>query len=66
MSESLKIAASKLSAWIAPDVAEPVSHANDALSFPEEDQASLGLKILQAGETLTLRMRLDVITRPRA
>jgi len=47
-------------------VAEPVSHANDVLSFPEENWASLGLRILQAGETMTLRMRLDLITRPLA
>lgn len=42
-------------------VAEPVSHANAALNAPEEDWASLGLRVLASGEEMRLAMRLDVI-----
>lgn len=41
-------------------VAEPVTHANDALSNPEEQWAGLGIRILEPGETMQLDARLDV------
>ena len=41
-------------------VAEPVSHANGALSEPEWSWASLGLQMLQPGEEMDLDMRLEV------
>lgn len=41
-------------------VAEPVSHANDALSRPEEEWAGLGIRVLEPGETMELRARIDV------
>ena len=41
-------------------VAEPVTHANDALSQPEEDWAALGIRILEPGEEMELRARIDV------
>ena len=43
-------------------VAEPVSHANAALNAPEDQWPALGLRVLEAGETMSLTMRLDVIT----
>lgn len=44
-------------------VAEPVTHANAALNAPEEQWPDLGLKVLQAGEEMSLPMRLDVSAR---
>lgn len=41
-------------------VAEPVTHANAALNAPEDDWPTLGLKLLAPGETMALRMRLDI------
>ncbi|MBA2771673.1 MAG: aldose 1-epimerase [Sphingomonas sp.] len=41
-------------------VAEPVSHANDALSAPEAQWAELGIRILEPGETMELAARLEV------
>ncbi len=41
-------------------VAEPVSHANDALSAPEADWAELGIRILEPGETMELAARIEV------
>ncbi len=41
-------------------VAEPVSHANDALSAPEAEWAELGIRILEPGETLELAARIAV------
>lgn len=40
--------------------AEPVSHANAALNEPEERWAELGLRVLQPGETMRLRMNLSL------
>ena len=42
-------------------VAEPVSHANAALNAPEAEWPELGMRVLQPGERMELRMRLDVI-----
>ncbi|HEU0135422.1 MAG TPA: aldose 1-epimerase [Allosphingosinicella sp.] len=42
-------------------VAEPVTHANAAMNEPEETWESLGLEVLDPGDTLSLTMRLDVI-----
>jgi aldose 1-epimerase len=42
-------------------VAEPVTHANAALNAPEEEWAELGMRVLEPGETMTLRMRVDVL-----
>lgn len=39
-------------------VAEPVTHANAALNEPEGDWASLGLRILEPGEEMTLEARI--------
>ena len=41
-------------------VAEPVTHANDALSSPEEQWPGLGIRILEPGETTSLHARLEV------
>jgi len=41
-------------------VAEPVTHANDALAAPEGEWSGLGIRILEPGEAMTLRMRIDV------
>ena len=41
-------------------VAEPVSHANDALSAPEADWADLGIRVLEPGESMELGARLEV------
>lgn len=45
-------------------VAEPVSHANDALSAPEADWAGLGIRILEPRETMELAARIEV--RPKS
>lgn len=44
-------------------VAEPVTHANAALNEPEGDWPSLGIRLLEPGETMTLEARIAV--RPR-
>jgi aldose 1-epimerase len=44
-------------------VAEPVSHANAALNAPEAQWPELGMRVLEPGESMRLRMRLEV--RPR-
>lgn len=41
-------------------VAEPVSHANDALSQPEQQWAELGIRVLEPGESMHLDCRLEV------
>ena len=41
-------------------VAEPVTHANAALNAPESDWASLGLRVLEPGEQMHLKMRIEV------
>lgn len=41
-------------------VAEPVSHANDALSAPEAEWPELGIRILEPGESMELAARVDV------
>lgn len=47
-------------------VAEPVTHANAALNEPEEKWPDLGLRVLGAGEEMSLTMRIDVRrSRPR-
>jgi aldose 1-epimerase len=40
--------------------AEPVTHANAAPNAPESEWASLGLKVLEPGETLELKARFEV------
>lgn len=42
--------------------AEPVSHANAALNEPEEQWPALGLRVLEPGEAMRLRMSLRVQT----
>jgi aldose 1-epimerase len=42
-------------------VAEPVSHANAALNQPEERWSSLGLKVLESGETAILDARFAIV-----
>lgn len=42
-------------------VAEPVTHTNAALNEPEERWPELGLRVLEPGETMSLRMMLRVI-----
>ena len=42
-------------------VAEPVSHANAALNAPEEEWEELGMRVLEPGGTMSLRMRVDVV-----
>ena len=42
-------------------VAEPVTHANAALNAPEAEWDDLGLRVLAAGETMRLDLRLEVI-----
>jgi len=44
-------------------VAEPVENANDALSYPEERWPELGLKLLEPGETTSLRTRFELVAR---
>ena len=41
-------------------VAEPVTHANAALNEPEGDWPSLGLRILEPGEEMTLEARIAI------
>jgi len=43
-------------------VAEPVSHANAALNAPESKWPTLGMRVLQPGEAMSLSMRIDVMT----
>jgi aldose 1-epimerase len=43
--------------------AEPVTHANAALNAPESEWPSLGLKMLEPGETMTLDMRVTLVPR---
>jgi aldose 1-epimerase len=40
--------------------AEPVSHANAALNEPEEHWGELGLRVLERGETMRLRMTMSL------
>ncbi|HYD37866.1 MAG TPA: hypothetical protein VEA60_09650, partial [Allosphingosinicella sp.] len=42
-------------------VAEPVTHANAALNAPEEQWPELGLRVLEPGESMSLRMRVDIV-----
>ena len=42
-------------------VAEPVTHANAALNAPESEWTELGILVLDAGESMSLDMRLEVI-----
>ncbi|MDT9598919.1 aldose 1-epimerase [Sphingosinicella rhizophila] len=42
-------------------VAEPVTHANAALNEPEADWATLGLKLLEPGEQMRLRTRIEIV-----
>ena len=44
-------------------VAEPVTHANAALNEPEEKWPELGVRVLDAGESMSLKMRIEVIPR---
>lgn len=39
---------------------EPVTHANAALNLPEEQWSNLGLRVLEPGETIQLRVRFDI------
>jgi aldose 1-epimerase len=41
-------------------VAEPVTHANDAFSHPEERWPSLGLVLLEPGAAMSMRARFEV------
>lgn len=43
-------------------VAEPVTHANAALNAPEEQWADLGLRVLEPGESMSLQMRVDILS----
>jgi aldose 1-epimerase len=44
-------------------VAEPVTHANAALNASEDAWPELGMRVLEAGEEMSLDMRLEVIPR---
>ena len=44
-------------------VAEPVTHANAALNAPEAEWPELGMRILEPGQTLSLDMRLEVVSK---
>lgn len=44
-------------------VAEPVTHANAALNRPESEWSEWGMRVLQPGESMSLEMRLEVITK---
>jgi len=44
-------------------VAEPVTHANAALNEPEDRWPELGIRVLEPGEEMSLRMRVDVVAR---
>ena len=46
-------------------VAEPVTHANDALSASESEWRHLGMQILEPGEEFSLAMRIAVAARVR-
>jgi len=41
-------------------VAEPVTHANAALNEPEDKWAEVGMRVLEPGEEMTLKTRVDV------
>ena len=41
-------------------VIEPVTHANAALNAPEEEWAELGMRVLQPGEEMSLRMLFEL------
>ena len=41
-------------------VIEPVTHANAALNAPEEQWAGLGMRVLEPGAEMSLRMRLEL------
>jgi aldose 1-epimerase len=43
-------------------VAEPVTHANAALNAPEEQWAELGMRVLESGETMSLTMRVELLS----
>lgn len=47
-------------------VAEPVTHANTALNAPEAEWATLGIRILEPGESMSVTMRIEVIERSTA
>lgn len=42
-------------------VAEPVTHTNAALNEPEQKWPELGLRVLEPGETMMLRMTLQIL-----
>jgi aldose 1-epimerase len=44
-------------------VAEPVTHANAALNEPESEWPELGMRVLDPGESMSLDMRLEVISK---
>ena len=44
-------------------VAEPVTHANAALNAPEDQWPSLGMRVLDPGEEMSVEARIDVTTR---
>jgi aldose 1-epimerase len=43
-------------------VAEPVTHANAAMNAPEEEWTALGMRVLAPGETMSLTMRVEVLS----
>jgi aldose 1-epimerase len=43
-------------------VAEPVTHANAAMNEPEEKWPELGFRVLDPGESMSLTMRVDVVS----
>ena len=47
-------------------VAEPVTHANNALSAPEREWDALGMRVLEPGAALSLGMRIAVVAVPRS
>lgn len=60
-------AVERFQVWSPPEggvfCAEPVTHANDAFSHPQERWPSLGLKVLQPGQRLELAARFEAIRR---
>ena len=42
-------------------VAEPVTHANAAMNAPEEEWETLGMRVLEPGESMSLTMRVEVL-----
>jgi len=44
-------------------VAEPVTHANAALNAPEDQWPELGMRVLEAGQEMSLTTRLDVVAK---